>query len=173
MCICTAYLLVSIRNFLARKLPHLSCLVLIPLILAIGVQIRELPWVLTGSVLFRDDTYFVADRAFKEKKHLVEPESEVLAYPLIDFRLYPAFSSMKLKQWGVGQSIEAGQLVLFSTSRVERSLYYARKTGDSRTVESLLHLLERNTQWECLFECKGIVMVRAKSDWQPVNFSPK
>lgn len=165
MAICTAYLVYSINEFFKNKY---SCfarnryfsLGSILLILLVFIQIAELPSTVRGSVIYGNDSYFVADRLLRDKFDQLNIQKSVLANPVRDFRMYPNFSRLELRGLDYMKELNAGDIILYSISRLRLYMIYAQRRGDIDRVEMLQPYLGHNPSWDYLLEAGDIVMAQ-------------
>jgi hypothetical protein len=165
MTIGTAYLLHCIGESIIKrsngtKYVHL---ILIPFVTILLFQISELPSIIRGSILLGNDSYFVADRLFRQKMSSIKKDVPIFAYPIKDFQLYPNFSKLNLLELDYMNPLRSGQMAVYSRKRFKKTLYYAEKRGDNRQIEALLpYVMHVNPEWDYLFETGDIVLVRVK-----------
>ncbi len=133
------------------------------MIALMGYQVKELPTKLPNTALFKNSSYFVADKLLKEKNNTANVARKVYAYPIQDFKMYPNFSQLDLKAFSPSE-MKGGNYYLYSRARVRKTLLYGYLGEDEKIVRNQeLLLLPTNPKWHYLINTKDIVLAYVSS----------
>lgn len=162
--IATGYAISNIFNHPKIYNDKIALFVVTTIVVSILIfQILELPNKINNSVLFKDNSYFIADQALKSDKILKKIQGKVYAFPLKDFNMYPNFSKLNLESFVMTESLKSDQYILYSRRFIRRRLHYLDFRKDKESIQKLtLLLLPQNPAWKYIINTDEIVLAQVK-----------
>jgi len=164
--IATGYAISNIPHYLKKVFNEKITLGVVTTIVVciLMFQILELPKIITNSVLFKNNSFFIADQFLKSKKVITKLQGQVYAYPFKDFNMYPNFSKLNLKSFLPTETYNSDKYILYSRSFIQRRLHYLSSAKDQASIQKLtLLLLPQNPAWKYIINTDEIVLAQVKN----------